>query len=127
MPTLICCEREAQSTNGKTIYPHRKDLWGLPYWKCLKCGGYVGCHPGTEIPLGTPATKNVSRARSRAHEVFDQLWRKKYLTRGQAYKWLQDALDEPKEIHIGQANLKMCQRIVEASQGKLKKMKRLRR
>jgi len=54
---------EAVKTNGKEIYPHRKDLYTKIFYKCPFCLNYVGCHPGTEKPLGCIPTKELKQAR----------------------------------------------------------------
>ena len=51
------CEKNvnARLTDGKERYPHRQDLYELPFWVCDNCGGYVGCHHKTNQrtkPLG---------------------------------------------------------------------------
>ena len=52
MSVLYCCGcdtgTEARLTNGAEIYPHRPDLHELPFWKCDKCGNFVGCHHKTK-------------------------------------------------------------------------------
>jgi hypothetical protein len=46
------CEKdvEARLTDGEERYPHRPDLYELPFWKCDTCKGYVGCHHKTKTP-----------------------------------------------------------------------------
>lgn len=43
---LYCCgcseEITASLTDGKEIYPHRPDLYDLPFWKCDICGNLCG-------------------------------------------------------------------------------------
>lgn len=71
----ICseCGRRARQTTGAEIYPHRKDLHAKPIWACA-CGAYVGCHPGTTAPLGTPAGPKTREARSYVHRRLDPIW-----------------------------------------------------
>lgn len=50
---------QARLTDGAERYPHRPDLYELPFWKCDTCGNYVGCHHKTRAPtkpLGCIAT-----------------------------------------------------------------------
>lgn len=76
--TLFCgsCEQPARLTDGREIYPHRPDLAERNIWKCDGCGGYVGCHPRTKVPLGTPANAELRKARKLLHEQrFDHIWK----------------------------------------------------
>lgn len=69
------CQKDARLTDGREIYPHRADLHHKPFWKCDGCGGYVGCHPGGTVPLGTPADRALRKARMILHDqVIDPLW-----------------------------------------------------
>lgn len=76
-----------------------EEKYGKPYgdwpycYLCGFCGAYVGVHPGTDIPLGTLATDRLRKDRSRAHQLFDPLWRSKRMTRSAAYKLLAEALN----------------------------------
>jgi hypothetical protein len=82
MHVIYCCgcecDIEARLTNGKEIYPHRTDLYSLPFWKCDECGGYVGCHHKTKNrtrPLGCISTKELRNARRQIHKILDPLWK----------------------------------------------------
>lgn len=75
-PICPACAREARLTTGAEVYPHRPDLHAKPIWLCDSCGAYVGCHPGTNDPLGTPAGRELRAARMTLHErMIDPLWR----------------------------------------------------
>lgn len=78
MPAPICpaCETPARLTTGAEIYPHRPDLAEKPIWACTLCEDtYVGCHPGTEEPLGFPADAALREARQLLHRrMIDPLW-----------------------------------------------------
>lgn len=69
------CQGQAELTNGKEIYPHREDLWGLRFWICRPCQAYVGCHRygNGQKPLGTPAQAGLRVFRKRVHAHFDPL------------------------------------------------------
>jgi hypothetical protein len=74
-PVCSACGDKARLTSGREVYPHRRDLHEKPIWKC-RCGAYVGCHPGTTDPLGTPANAELRKARMLLHEkVLDPLWK----------------------------------------------------
>ena len=87
------CETDidARLTSGKERYPHRQDLYELPFWKCDTCGGYVGCHHKTSQPtkpLGVIATPEILNARKKIHALLDPLWKSKKIKRGQAYAYV---------------------------------------
>lgn len=86
---------DARLTNGKERYPHRPDLYDLPFWKCDTCDNYVGCHHKTDNPtrpLGVIATKDILEARKRIHALLDPLWKSGKIKRGQAYAYVSKQL-----------------------------------
>ena len=96
---IHCCgcsqKVNARLTDGAEIYPHRKDLKSLPFWKCDDCGNYVGCHHKTKNrtrPLGCIPTKELKDARQHIHKVIDRIWQSGGMTRKQLYKRLSDDL-----------------------------------
>lgn len=61
-----CCENDvhARLTDGREIYPHRHDLYSLPFWRCDGCGNHVGCHHKTKDrtrPLGVIPTRHANQ------------------------------------------------------------------
>lgn len=114
-PTCTQCKKKSSLVSGKTIYPHRPDLHHLPFYLCESCNAYVGCHPGTKLALGTPASKDTRAARSRAHSAFDPLWRNKlyFKSRTRAYNWLAQELKiKASQCHIGLFDISTCNRVV---------------
>lgn len=131
-PTCMTCSTDSRVrlTNGKEIYPHRADLHHKTIWKCDGCSGYVGCHPGGDRALGTPANTQLRRARMDLHnELVDPLWRNAVKTGGynvrfsdkdargaiertartRVYEFLADKLGIGREqCHIGMFNLEQC-------------------
>jgi len=100
--TLYCtgCEQDVQArlTNGRERYPHRPDLYELPFWKCDTCGAYVGCHHKTANPtkpLGYLATPAILDARKKIHALLDPLWKSGKIKRGQAYAYVGHRLGYP--------------------------------
>ena len=72
------CDVQARLTNGKEIYPHRMDLDEVPFWKCDKCGNYVGCHHKTKqrtSPTGCIPTSEIRALRVQIHNIIDPLWK----------------------------------------------------
>lgn len=99
--------------SGNVIYPHRSDLFYKRFWLCAPCDAYVGCHEGTERPLGRLANAELRRAKMAAHAVFDPLWRNGHMKRSQAYGWLADQLGIPcTECHIGEFDVDRCRLVV---------------
>lgn len=93
--TIYCtgCEKdvEARLTDGKERYPHRPDLYELPFWKCDTCGNYVGCHhktPQPTKPMGCIATPEILNARKKIHALLDPLWKSGKISRGSAYRYV---------------------------------------
>lgn len=79
--SIYCCgckkEVYARLTSGREIYPHRDDLYDLPFWKCEECGCYVGCHHKTSErtkPLGNMPTKEIRAVRMAIHRILDPMW-----------------------------------------------------
>lgn len=82
-------------TDGAEIYPHRKDLHDLPFWKCDTCGNFVGCHYKTKNrtkPLGCIPTAEIKKARMHIHAILDPIWKGGKMTRNEIYKTLSDKL-----------------------------------
>ncbi len=119
---LVCpfCAKPARLANGAELYPHRDDLAHKLFWLCKPCGAYVGCHPGSEEPLGRLADMETRAARVSAHDAFDALWKTRGMSRGDAYRWLAGALGLPKDAcHIGRFSVEQCRQAVRACEGKV--------
>jgi hypothetical protein len=115
------CNNEAWLVGGNVIYPHRPDLFNKRFWLCAPCNAYVGCHPGTEKPLGRLANSELRQAKQKAHIAFDALWKRTTplgtFDRKGAYTWLARQLGIPRaDCHIGQMDVEQCQRVVEVCQ-----------
>ena len=87
-----------------------------------KCDSYVGCHPNTTKPLGRMANKKLRTMKSKAHEYFDPLWKKRVFARKKslsynrtkAYQWLAEQLDLPEsKCHIGLFDVDMCRKVMD--------------
>jgi hypothetical protein len=108
MMTIYCvgCGKnvEARLTSGEEIYPHRPDLFRLPFWKCDGCGNYVGCHHKASHfrtrPLGNIPTYELRELRKKIHSIIDPLWRGKKLSRGKLYARISAAIGY--EYHTGE-------------------------
>lgn len=111
------CQHPAELVTGADIYPHRPDLADKSIWRCVTCAALVGCHPGTDEPLGRLANAELRKAKIAAHAAFDPVWKSKRMRRGEAYRWLSKELGIPLEqTHIGMFDVETCRRVVEACQ-----------
>lgn len=106
--------------HGEVGYPYRSSYG--PMWVCVPCNAWVGCHPGTEKPLGGLANAELRAWKIKAHAAFDPLWhgkmRRDRCTKGKArragYAWLAKELSiDVKKCHIGYMNIDECRRVVE--------------
>jgi hypothetical protein len=89
-----------------------------PLWACVACQAWVGCHKGTETPLGRLADKDLRQAKRRAHAAFDPLWRTGMMSRGSAYAFLATQLDIGRSVcHIGYFDIATCERVVQICSG----------
>lgn len=102
--TIWCtgCQNDVPAvlTDGRERYPHRPDLSELVFWKCETCSNFVGCHPGTNNPLGCIATPEIVNARKKIHEKLDPLWKDGGIKRGQAYAFISHRIG--KQYHTGE-------------------------
>ena len=96
---IYCCgcgeKVQARLTDGGEIYPHRQDLYSLPFWKCDACGNYVGCHHKTKnrtAPLGCIPTPELKNARNYIHRLLDPIWQSGKMGRKEIYKKRSDEL-----------------------------------
>lgn len=93
---IYCCKCEsevkAKMTDGAEIYPHRKDLYKLLFWKCDRCGNYVGCHKNTDKPLGVIPSEELRKIRIKIHSIIDPIWKKGIKTRKEVYNILKNKI-----------------------------------
>lgn len=90
-------------------------MWGVN-WHCTgpDCRTAHGAHPDGK-PMGLPASAGTRKARARAHDAFDRLWRHGLMSRTQAYSWMAKALGVSKqEAHIGSLDAESCGRLCDA-------------
>lgn len=126
-PRLIyCCgcevKVEARLTSGCEVYPHRKDLHELPFWKCDTCGNFVGCHHKTDkptTPLGCIPTPEIKNARRHIHAILDPLWQSGRISRKKLYELLSEKTG--RQYHTAQI------RSVEEAREVYKEVKRIQK
>jgi hypothetical protein len=104
----------------KAVLKDSKIIYGISYgrkvWVCPnhpKCDQYVGCHKGTDKPLGKLCNQETRGYRIRAHEAFDRLWKSRIITRENAYRELEFFFN--RRIHIGESDIETCKAIIEWS------------
>lgn len=112
------CGAEVRLVTNDAIYNGKRyGKWPYAYL-CQNgdCRAYVGCHPNTQIPLGTLANAELRRARNDCKPHFERLWRRDspeaiFASRSEAYKWLAEQLGIPAaQCHWGWFELEMCER-----------------
>lgn len=125
--TCPYCENTATLVWSTEIYGPGHD-YGWMY-ACKPCEAWVGCHPGTQKPLGRLANAELRQWKMNAHEAFDPLWKRdrgvnpkrhrKLMKRGvkmhrsEAYSWLARQMGlHLHETHIGMFDVEQCKRVV---------------
>ena len=89
------------------------------------CDSYVRVHPGTKIPMGTMANRQLRALRNEAHHYFDQLYKRGLMSKEDAYQWLASILAAPLgQAHIGYLGEYYCKQVIEASKQQLENAKR---
>jgi ribosomal protein L37AE/L43A len=88
------------------------DYYKATFWKCPACdNAHVGCHPGTDIPLGHAADRETRQMRARLHrEMVDPLWQTvgdRGANRVAVYRFLGEMMDI-EDPHIGAFTLDEC-------------------
>lgn len=109
---LICPDCGAPMILRKTMkFPQRNGQPGLFYGcqRFPKCKATHGAHPDGR-PLGIPGNAETKAARHRAHAAFDDIWEKRLLSRGAAYRWLSKKLGY--EAHMGEMDVEQCERVI---------------
>lgn len=115
MSAPICpyCLRLSVLVGGDVIYPHRADLSGKRFYQCKPCDAWVGCHDGTNVPLGRLADKELRQWKIKAHDAFDSLWKTGAMKRSAAYKTMQRLMGmSQNEAHIGMFSKEQCQTLI---------------
>lgn len=107
------CGEKAELVDSKVIYGRS---YGHKVWLCRKCMAYVGCHKGTDKPLGRLANAELRYWKRRAHDAFDPLWKYGRFRgyRNAAYAWLAQKMGIPVEkTHIGMFDVAQCKKVIE--------------
>ena len=95
-------------------YTERRGKKGEMIYQCQNCGARVGCHKGTDRPLGKIANEMLRCKRVQAHRAFDSLWMRQGMKRKDAYRWLARKMGlSVKATHIGGFEMAQCQRVID--------------
>ena len=107
------CGGNVELITGAVLYPHRVDLSDKQFYRCQPCAAWVGCHPGTKVPLGRLAKADLRTAKSKVHSLLDPLWSEGSCSRHEAYRLLAEGLSLSTErCHIGMFDLYTCDRAI---------------
>lgn len=124
MPQCPYCGRPLEKTRGGRLFPGNTQLSQRIYFVCFPCEAWVGCHPGTDHPMGTAAKEKLRALRSRTHKIFDLLWchgsrRNRGDQRREAYRWLATQFGRA-EIHIGEMDEDQCKKAITLAKKRLR-------
>ena len=111
MAVLVTAGMEGYPYNAVPHFMPERDYG--PIWRCMQDAAWVGCHRGTTTPLGRLANATLRRRKMEAHAAFDHIWKSRYMSRSDAYRWLKDALGSIQPVHIGEMDVDDCRRVVE--------------
>lgn len=113
-PTCDYCHRTAELVNGYMVYERcRPDLKHQKFWRCKPCEAWVGCHPGSAIPMGRLANAELRKAKQAVHRVLDPLWKSGAMSRNDAYKMLAQGMGIAiQNCHVGMFDVPACETAV---------------
>ena len=118
IPT-ICryCGGVIRLVPAETVYGSSANRLGMrneKIYQCQNCNARVGCHKGTNRPLGNVANEVLRLKRIETHQAFDSYWKRRHMSRTAAYKWLARKMDLPAETaHIGGFEMDQCQKVID--------------
>jgi len=72
---VICpyCNKPAKFYETSERFYRGEDFG--PVWACVPCDARVGCHKGTDNPLGRLATDYLRKLKMRVHGLLDPVWK----------------------------------------------------
>lgn len=111
------CGKAPEFLDSSIVY---NKSYGMMYI-CQPCKAWVGVHAGSRKALGRLANGQLRFWKMKAHDSFDNLWKRKMKkgfsktkSRHTAYKWLSDSMGiDPKYTHIGMFDIQQCREVVE--------------
>lgn len=77
------------------------------------CDAYVAAHRGSRLPMGSLADKTLRLKRREAHWALNSLWECGYMSKKEAYRWLQLQMGLPEsEAHIAHFSEFRCEQVI---------------
>ena len=77
------------------------------------CDAYVAAHRDSRLPMGTLANRKLRQMRRDAHLALNRLWEDGYMSKKEAYRWLQVQLGLPEaEAHIAHFSEYRCAQVI---------------
>lgn len=78
------------------------------------CDSYVGTHEEDGSSLGRLANSELRQYKKVTHSWFDRIWKEQHMSRTEAYDWLSDELELPRDMtHIGWFNITTCKKAIQ--------------
>ena len=102
---------------AKAVYGESTERLGMTgeyIYQCQNCNARVGCHTGTTRALGNVANEVLRLKRMETHRVFDAMWKRRHMSRTEAYRWLAAQLHLTEgRAHIGGFEMDQCQKVID--------------
>lgn len=103
------CNKPVEFLSDSSEIYHGKNYG--PVYICRPCQAWVGCHKGTDKPLGRLADKELRNLKIALHDEFDSIWKSGMMKRKDAYQWLAGELGiTVDDCHIGMFDNEMCRK-----------------
>ena len=105
------CGKPARFVDSAIVYHGHS--YGMIYY-CPDCQAWVGCHKGSDAPMGRLADAELRRWKRGAHAALDPLWRYRIIgNRQRVYAWLSERMGLPPEkTHIGMFDVDQCKDVI---------------
>lgn len=108
------CGNETELIDSAEIYQGVSYGW---MYICRPCDAYVGCYRGSKKALGRLANAELRKYKQQAHEVLDQIWKKRLMKRKEVYTWLSQQLETERDYtHIGMFDVEQCKNVIAVSE-----------
>lgn len=115
-----CKSESVEFVRNDVVYGRVIGNWPFVYY-CRICYAIVGCHAGTNEPLGRMANAKTRKMRSYVHQVFDRIWREHHMRRQAAYAYLAGKLSiAVEDCHISWLTDEQLAKAAEVSEAFLK-------
>lgn len=78
MTKIFCCQCEKEVEvllkYGVDIQLNKHEFKDIPYWVCITCNNYVGCHKDIKLtPLGVIGTPEIRKKRQLIHSAINYI------------------------------------------------------